>query len=306
VAFTSDATGRWATQWVAWDQFARFWSQAVRWTIREDVQQSLEPHVDYSGETARVTVDALDNLGATLNGMSLTLRLVAPSLTASDVQLRQTAPGRYAGEFTPGEEGAYLMGLSGTLPDGRSVVQAGGWVNPYSAEYRLLETSEAGEATLRSLATPTGGGVLTSPGAAFVHDLRSERASQDLWPWLLLVAALLLPADIAVRRLVITRYEVEKALARLGGALRLPGMRPPVPERPPELAQLFQAKARAEQPRPAPEVLPPAAPPPPAAGPAAPLPTSASPPKPAAPAAGPPAGDDTLAARLLKKKRPQA
>lgn len=305
VAFTSDATGRWATQWITWEQFARFWSQAVRWTIREDVQQTLEPRVEYGGETAQVTVDALDNLGATLNGMSLTLRLVTPSMAASEVQLRQTAPGRYSGEFTPGEEGAYLMGLSGTLPDGQSVVQAAGWVNPYSAEYRLLESGEAGEATLRGLAAPTGGGPLESPAAAFVHDLRAQRASQEFWPWLLLFAAILLPIDVAVRRLVITRYEVEKAWARVGGAFRLPGMRRPAPERPPEMAQLFQAKARAEQPRPGPGTAPPAPPAPgPEPSPAPPAPTAPAAPPPPRPAAPPQAdGGDTLAARLLKKKR---
>jgi hypothetical protein len=116
VAFTSDATGRWATQWLTWDRFARFWAQTVRWTIREDVQENLEPHVTYAGGQALVTVDALDNLGATMNGMSLTLRLVTPSLAPQDIRLEQVAPGRYAGAFAPGEEGAYLM--AGGCPTG--------------------------------------------------------------------------------------------------------------------------------------------------------------------------------------------
>ncbi|RME41699.1 MAG: VWA domain-containing protein, partial [Caldilineae bacterium] len=48
VAFTSDATGRWGKAWVGWADFARFWGQAVRWTIVEGAAGNLE---------ARVTAD---------------------------------------------------------------------------------------------------------------------------------------------------------------------------------------------------------------------------------------------------------
>jgi uncharacterized membrane protein len=245
VAFTSDATGRWATQWLTWDRFARFWAQTVRWTIREDAQENLEPQVTYAGGQALVTVDALDNLGATMNGMSLTLRLVTPSLAPQDVRMEQIAPGRYAGTFMPGEEGAYLMGFSGVLPDGRSVIQTSGWVNPYSPEYRVLQSGDTGAVELRALASLTGGGVLTTPEAAFAHNLPAERASQDIWSWLLLFATLLLPVDVAIRRLVISRYEVRKALAAMRDALRLPGTAPrPAPVRAEGLSRLFEAKTR--------------------------------------------------------------
>jgi len=35
VAFTSDATGRWARDWLGWTGYAAFWPQAVRYTLRQ-------------------------------------------------------------------------------------------------------------------------------------------------------------------------------------------------------------------------------------------------------------------------------
>ena len=35
VAFTSDATSRWAADWVSWEDFNRFWAQSVRLAMRE-------------------------------------------------------------------------------------------------------------------------------------------------------------------------------------------------------------------------------------------------------------------------------
>jgi uncharacterized membrane protein len=40
VAFTSDATGHWGRDWVAWQNFPAFWVQAVRYTLG-DVQDSV-------------------------------------------------------------------------------------------------------------------------------------------------------------------------------------------------------------------------------------------------------------------------
>jgi hypothetical protein len=58
----------------------------------------------------------------------------------------------------------------------------------------------------------------------------------------MLVAVLLLPVDIAVRRLVVTRRDMERAWAATFGRWRPP---PVVQERSEQVSRLFQAKQRA-------------------------------------------------------------
>ena len=41
VAFTSDASSRWGSDWVAWDGYTDFWSQAIRWTITEGAASNV-------------------------------------------------------------------------------------------------------------------------------------------------------------------------------------------------------------------------------------------------------------------------
>jgi len=225
VAWTSDATGRWATQWVAWPDFARFWSQAIRWTITEGVNQNVEVRVQQDGEHVRVVVDALANDGSYLNGLEMTASVVSPDLSSTPLALHQVAPGRYEATFYPGEEGAYFVRVAAAGSDGQAAVaQTSGWVLTYSPEYRSFEGDPD---YLAYLARLTGGTVVEDPATVFAHNLRVERASQPVWPWLLLMATVLLPFDIAVRRLVITRSDWARLLAWLGvGRRRVEVVRP--------------------------------------------------------------------------------
>ncbi len=253
VAWTSDASGRWAQAWVAWDGFSRFWGQAVRWTTPVRSSVPVEVGVALDGEQARVTVDAVDEGGAFVNGLEARVNVVGPDGELVQVALAQTAPGRYEGAFVPGAEGAYVMrftdGAPGDVPQGeesQAVALTTGWVMDYSPEYAALEADPAYLARLAGLG---GGQVLAQPADAFARTLRGEGTTRDLWPYLLGLAALLLPFDVGVRRLVLGRRDLARARAWL--MARLPRRRPlPVAEAPSPLGRLFEAKARAEERRP--------------------------------------------------------
>src|SRR5207247_2012248 len=90
----------------------------------------------------------------------------------------------------------------------------------YSPEYRELQ---ANEATLLRLAEVSHGQVYPPLGSkpkedlgrlVFRRDRRAATAPQDLWPALLLLAALLFPMDVGIRRLMIDPAEA-LAYARL-------------------------------------------------------------------------------------------
>lgn len=212
VAFTSDATARWASDWVSWDGFAQFWNQAVQWTITEGATQNIESQVVMQGETARVLVDGRTDAGDFLNGLLLNARIVSPEGDPDetlDIPLRQTAPGQYEGEFVPGSDGAYLVRLYGG-DEGQPINQTVGWVMSYSPEYRVSPNQAT--TLLSDIAALTGGrSLLEVPAEAFAHTLQAQAAMNPIWPVLLLIALLLLPVDIAVRRLLVTRSDLVRA-----------------------------------------------------------------------------------------------
>jgi hypothetical protein len=83
-----------------------------------------------------------------------------------------------------------------------------GLVVGYSPEYG--PPSGQGEATLERARDLTDGVALdpARPVDAFSHDLPAAEVQTPLWPWLTLAALLLLPFDVAVRRLAIGRREL--------------------------------------------------------------------------------------------------
>jgi uncharacterized membrane protein len=246
VAWTSDASGRWATEWVRWEGFPAFWAQAVRWTISQSRDSNVETVVDLTGEQARLTVDARGTNGDFLNNLAMEANVVAPSGEVSNVLLQQVAPGRYQAEFTPREEGAYFIRVAGGDEQQEAVVaQTSGWVVGYSPEYQHFETNSELLAQLVALGSGrdlSDATAIPEPTlAVFEHNLPNSATTQPIWPTLLLIAALLLPADIAVRRLVITRRDVERAWAATFGRWQPQQTQP---ERSEQVARLFQAKQR--------------------------------------------------------------
>ncbi|MBN1201819.1 MAG: VWA domain-containing protein [Anaerolineae bacterium] len=227
VAFTSDATSRWAVNWLDWEGFSDFWSQAIRWTITERNTGNVEARVVQRDDQAVLVVDARDNQGDYLNGLRLDASVITSRLDSMTLHLQQTAPGRYEAVFTPEREGSYFITVAGSTPEDadvltpQRVIQSTGWVLSYSAEYRVDVSGEAQSqpvALLTHIGRLTGGGSLREePEATFAHNLDQEQAARPIWPIFLLLALILLPFDVAIRRLVITRRDVEKVRSTVAG-----------------------------------------------------------------------------------------
>ncbi len=213
VAFTSDATTRWGTNWVnGWSDYTRFWNQVVRWTITESYGNQLDTWVENRGEQAVLVVDARDLDGNYLNALDLEAAIVYPDREAVTPPLQQVAPGRYEALFEPNQEGAYYIRVFGSTREGApieaTVAQNTGWVLSYSREYSV---SEPDTRFLQQIAGVTGGATLgANPARAFVHNLDHEEAALPVWPYLLAMAAVLLIFDIAVRRLVINKSDLQR------------------------------------------------------------------------------------------------
>ncbi len=89
----------------------------------------------------------------------------------------------------------------------------------------------------------TQGGPLEEPLAAFVHNLPSADSAREVWHILLLLAALLFPLDVALRRVMLSPRDLQKA--RDWVKTRIPGGSVKQRRAEPILGQLFSARERA-------------------------------------------------------------
>jgi len=292
-AFTSDATGRWGSEWVSWPGYVTFWGQLARAVTAQQEASPLHVSVDAS---EYVEVEARAASGGSLNGLQLEASVLAPGGARATLTLRQYAPGRYRAPFSPREQGVYLIRVAG--PEEETAITAtAGWVMPYSPEYGR-PASEAGE--LLRLVQANGGRMADAdPRTALAHTLSGQASALPVRPWALALAAVLLVLDVGTRRLVVGRADIRRVMRAI--AIRLRRRRPqaePIPPRPARMRALLQAKQRASAARGREERIP-SAPPPGATAPEA---TDASTPHPASPPEDRPK-PGTLAAKLLARKR---
>lgn len=247
VAWTSDLSGRWAGDWVSWSEYGDFVAQLVGWTLPDPQSPTLDVEASIQGGDAIIRATATDEQGRPQNFLKTTAQLVGPDLDAITVDLPQTAAGQYEVRLPLDTIGAYLVSVTQRGDDGEPVAGATlGLVVPYSPEYRLL----APDTTLLSeLAATTDGRVLEpqpeSTAALFQRPQQQVTHSTNLWPLLLVLAALLFPFDVAVRRLVITSAELSRlrsAISARTGRMRTRPATGGVLDQ-----SLFEAKRRVER-----------------------------------------------------------
>jgi hypothetical protein len=248
IAFTSDATARWASDWIGWPGFVTFWAQSIRAVAGRLEGSLLAAQVVSDGEAPRLQVDARSETGAYLNGLVLEASVVAPGRSSELVVLRQVAPGLYESDFTPGPPGAYLIRVVDVSGESSLPATVAGWVRPYSPEYRQPASNpEALVELVRSRGGWVAGG---DPEQVFAHTLRGQSAPRPIRTWALPLAAALLVLDIAARRLAIGWSDFQRIFSALRERLRGMAARPPLArERSPHVRALFDAKQRARRPR---------------------------------------------------------
>jgi Mg-chelatase subunit ChlD len=212
MAWTSDARNRWASRWLEWPDFGRFWAQVVKRTARPPEDPNRQVSVRLEGNQARITLDAQTGVEAAerryLNFLPTTATLVDPRGAQQELPLPQTAPGRYETVVPVEDDGVYVLQVAQTEPEGGVANVSGGFVVPYSPEYRVGGVDDR---FLEALARRTGGRLIHDPDQAFVHDLPAVGAPRPLWPLLLVAAALLFVADVGVRRVRVTGLELRTA-----------------------------------------------------------------------------------------------
>jgi hypothetical protein len=232
VVITTDAGQRWATAWPEWEGYGRFYEQVVRWSMRpggdtggfnlaaQIVDGKLEVSLTGSSEGGE-PLNALDPLGM----------VVTPDQQLQRVEFQQSSPGRYVAELPVERQGNHFLTVRPsaeyrTITIGVNAPENLEWLAE-ETNWNLLETLVA--------ATPDGnsegrlrrqgvldGNIVAELDDAFRRTLPQVYAVSDIRNALVVLAALTLFLDVAVRRLSIDFSGMRDWLRQTWGQRREP------------------------------------------------------------------------------------
>jgi Ca-activated chloride channel family protein len=195
VAFTSDANGRWSSQWVSWDGFHSYWNRLLTF-IRSEAAQA-------PGE--RITAD----LNYYVKGGELIAEYSTydDSTKLSEVQylisgqkqgsatLEQVKPGLYRGSLGPAKSGRY--DITGVAGNQRTLTHA------FELDESLF-TEQTGrglnQAHLSAIARLSGG-MLNPSTSLLAYGLDTATEKVDLSSWLIALALIIALLEILLREL---------------------------------------------------------------------------------------------------------
>ncbi|UJF35106.1 VWA domain-containing protein [Paenibacillus hexagrammi] len=231
-AWTSDVTGGWSSDWVAWQRFPAFLTGLIKWTFPQFQSSPLTLTTHVSGNEASLEAEVGD---PRFHG---DLQAVATdaSLQTKELSFIPTAPGTYSTRMPVDKSGVYLLQTklldtdNGHGGEPQVVGSATtGVVVPYSPEYRI--TDGQGLTKLKQLADLTGGRMLSleHPEEVFAFEPAGQRQEKPISECLLMAALALLLLDIAARRISwpsgLLRRTAAAARARAAGPAVPPGAR---------------------------------------------------------------------------------
>jgi uncharacterized membrane protein len=194
MAWTSDAQGRWTAGLLQWSSANRFFGDIVHASLPQPGDPALQVETRVQGDHTHLLVTAPPTSGATV-----TVKALTPDLVDTSLILSSTGPGRFEGDLPTDQVGSYLLHISESAGGVVRHTTTTGLVVPYSPEYRDLGTDVA---TLKAIAQAGGGVLLSDVSQAFRVPVPSVRAALAIGELLLVLAILLFPIDVAVRRLI--------------------------------------------------------------------------------------------------------
>lgn len=206
-AWTSDAKGRWARGWLSWDGFADFWSNVVRATLPATPSPAYSVGAVAAEAGLEIDVQSRDPIP---DGVAGVARVVAPDGTTTKVDLVRDGVDSFSATAPADAPGAYLASVDLKNGGAGAYRDAVGAVRSYSTEYL---PGPVDESLLKELSRSTGGRFGISPQASFDPDLPGSSRRVELFTPLLLVALLLFPVDIGLRRVLVGREDLRTALA---------------------------------------------------------------------------------------------
>ncbi len=189
--FASDAKARWATDWVAWKGYDKFWANLTRDLLPH--AQSGEAAVEYDSANGDLIVDYRMGRGVAEPTVIPPIFVFGPDGFQQPIPIKKIAAGTFRGRLAIGSR----QGLFRVRPaeDSRAFPEAG----LYRPEPELADYG-SNEDLLKQVAAFTGGRFQPDPAGVFSGGGRTVATSLQLWPGLLALALALSLAELVMRK----------------------------------------------------------------------------------------------------------
>ncbi len=201
-AWTSDLSANWASAWQDWAHYKAFVDQLF--TALERTQSKSQLVVTVESEDGQGVLMIEDRAQGD-DFLTVNARVSDPSGAGANMEVPQIAPGRYRATFPLAGVGRYHVAVAagGGADGSRNEHALATLTVSYSGEYQRFRDNPQ---VLEGIAHRTKGRVLSGAEdgkAIYGVDRSPVFSSRPILDWALAVVALLLPADIAVRRVSI-------------------------------------------------------------------------------------------------------
>jgi hypothetical protein len=159
-----------------------------------------------------ISVDAVSASGQLRNFLNFSASIVKPDLTSETIELKQSGSGRYDAEFDADQMGTFLLSIT-EMNDGKPISTKNmGLTASYSPEYNDLVSNKG---LLENLALATGGKFKPEISDIVDRKSKSVRHIQEIWRWLLIISIPLFFLDVAIRRITISKEQLQEFMRKL-------------------------------------------------------------------------------------------
>jgi hypothetical protein len=200
MAWTSDAQGRWTADLLRSPIANLLLGDIVRYSLPQAGDPALQVETQVQGDHTHLLVTAPSVSGATVD-----VNAVTPDLADQQLALASTGPGRFEGDLPTDQVGSYLLHVTESVGGVVKHSNTFGVVVPYSPEYRNLGVDTN---SLRAVAQAGGGTLISDISQLYSLPVPPAQAEQALDELLLVLAILLFPIDVALRRLMLRIEDV--------------------------------------------------------------------------------------------------
>jgi Mg-chelatase subunit ChlD len=201
-AWTSDVGDKWASGWAGWEGYSDFWSTVVRDTFPLAGSEGQRVEATIADELMVIGLESAEEWPA---GTRPVTRVSYPDGTTEEVTLDRISDTAFETVVPARQGGTYAVGVSVDGPDDEVVVLSTLATRSFAAEYL---PGAADSDLMASVSASTGGRGEIQPEQAFdTEGLEAGVTERHFRWWFLLLAALLWPVDVALRRLRLSRRE---------------------------------------------------------------------------------------------------
>ena len=198
VAYTSDAEARWSSEWINWAKYNKFWSQTVRWAMRDKPKGSYALKIDDSkGERTLI----IESGGELEDDAQLQVHIFPPNSDEQELNLKQVAPKRYTASLEGLKPGPYSLDFSRV--EGGKVVDRtvkGMLIPPEKAPVPVEDATQGNNTELLEVISQRTKGKFNPKLEDITGNTEVVLLTEDLSKFLIPIAMGLLLGDIAARR----------------------------------------------------------------------------------------------------------